>query len=71
MPTAIALIAFGFFVENLNLILLTTASTTSAEARIRYCWKGCRDPLGRYDGHAIISCGLGTHHDFPLRASSV
>jgi putative membrane protein len=56
--TGIALIAFGFVVEKFNLFVLTMASSISAEAAHQLRLERLSGLLGRYDGHALVFCGL-------------
>jgi putative membrane protein len=56
--TGIAVIAFGFVIEKFNLFVSTMASASSAEAGHQLQLQRLSGPLGRYDGHALIFCGL-------------
>jgi putative membrane protein len=57
--TAIAVIAFGFFIEKFNLFMLTLASATLADERHRPQLAAVLTRLGRYDGLVLIFGGLG------------
>jgi putative membrane protein len=56
--TGIAVIAFGFVVERLNLFVLAMASTKSNDAVFRLYLERLSGPFGRYDGFALILVGL-------------
>jgi putative membrane protein len=56
--TGIAVIAFGFVVEKFNLFVLTIAATASPDAAQRLHIDRLSEPLGRYDGLALIFGGL-------------
>jgi putative membrane protein len=57
--TGLAVIAFGFVVEKLNLFIATLASMQSSEAGRRLWLHRLTTPLGRYDGLALIAVGIG------------
>jgi putative membrane protein len=56
--TGIAVIAFGFVVERFNLFLLAVAGSASLPAVQQQRFERLSGPLGRYDGMALIICGL-------------
>jgi putative membrane protein len=56
--TGIAVIAFGFVVENFNVFVLAMASTSSLDAGRRLQLERLSGPFGRYDGLALIFVGL-------------
>jgi putative membrane protein len=61
--TGIAVIAFGLVIEKFNLFVVAIASFTSAEAAHRLHLdqlqhESLSEPLGRYDGLALIVGGL-------------
>jgi putative membrane protein len=55
--TGIAVMAFGFVVEEFNLFVLTMASANSADAARRLQLERLSGPLGGYDGLALIFVG--------------
>jgi putative membrane protein len=56
--TGLAIVAFGFVVERLNLFLVLLADSASTAA-IRKLWSDrLSTPLGRYDGLALIIVGI-------------
>jgi putative membrane protein len=55
--TGIAMIAFGFVIEKLNLFLLTLASATLSAGAAPLAQVSGR--VGRYDGLALIFGGIG------------
>ena len=57
--TGIAVIAFGFVVEKFNLFMAVLASTVSTEAASRMWIDRLTNPLGRYDGIALMVVGVG------------
>jgi putative membrane protein len=60
LRTSIAVIAFGFVVEKLNLFALTTASATSLDEASRSQLERLSGPFGRGAGHAFIVVGILT-----------
>lgn len=56
--TGIAVIAFGFVIEKLNLFVVTVANTGSLGAERRLSLEKLSEPLVRYDGLALILLGL-------------
>ena len=56
--TGIAVIAFGFLIEKLNLFVLTIASSTLPEVAHRLRLDRLSEPLGRYGSLALIFGGL-------------
>lgn len=58
MRTGIAVIAFGFVVEKLNLFVLTLGSAMSSDAGRRLEIARLSGPFGRYDGIVLIYIGL-------------
>ncbi len=58
MRTGIAVIAFGFVIEKLNLLVLTIANTGSFDAGRRLQLERLSGPVGRYDGLALILLGI-------------
>jgi uncharacterized membrane protein YidH (DUF202 family) len=54
LRTSIAVIAFGFVVEKLNLLALTLPSATSLDETRRAQLERLAGPLGRGAGHAFI-----------------
>jgi putative membrane protein len=58
LRTSIAVIAFGFVVEKLNLLALTLPSATSLDETRRAQLERLAGPLGRGAGHAFIVVGI-------------
>jgi putative membrane protein len=56
--TGIAVIAFGFVIEKLNLFVVTVANTGSLGAERRLSLEKLSEPLVRYDGLALILLGI-------------
>jgi putative membrane protein len=56
--TGVAVIAFGFVVEQFNLFVLAMASASSPDAGRRLQLERLSGPLGRYDGLVLILIGL-------------
>jgi putative membrane protein len=56
--TRIAVIAFGFIIEKVNLFVLTIANSASAEVAYRLQLERLSEPLHRYGGVALIFGGL-------------
>src|SRR5258708_12283145 len=56
--TGIAVMAFGFVIEKLNLLVLTMANANSLDAGRRLQLERLSGPLGRYDGLALILVGI-------------
>jgi putative membrane protein len=57
--TGIAVIAFGFVIEKLNLFITEIATAASAEGGRALTLPRLGGPLGRYDGLALILVGIG------------
>ncbi len=57
--TGIAVIAFGFVIEKLNLFIAEIASAAVAEGGRTLALPRLGGPLGRYDGLALILVGIG------------
>jgi inner membrane protein YidH len=55
--TGIAVIAFGFVIEKLNLFMIVLAKTVSEEAAHRLWIDRVTRPFGRYDGIALVLVG--------------
>jgi len=58
LRTSIAVIAFGFVVEKLNLFALTAVSAPSLNEASRSQLEKLSGPLGRGAGHAFIVVGI-------------
>jgi putative membrane protein len=58
LRTSIAVIAFGFVVEKLNLFALTLLSVTSLDETRRAQLERLAGPFGRGAGHAFIVVGI-------------
>lgn len=56
--TGIAVIAFGFVIEKLNLFVVTVANTGTLGAERRLSLEKLSEPLVRYDGLALILLGI-------------
>ncbi len=56
--TGIAIIAFGFFIEKLNLFILLTSEAVARNSGSRHLVSRLMGPLGRYDGLALIAIGI-------------
>ena len=56
--TGLAVIAFGFVVERINMFMMALAADTSAQARRALWAERVITPLGRYDGLALIAVGI-------------
>ena len=56
--TGIAVIAFGFVIEKLNLFVLTIANTASLDGSRRLQLERLSGLFGRYDGLALILLGI-------------
>lgn len=56
--TGLAIIAFGFVIEKLNLFMVALANIQSTDAGRRLWLQRLVSPLGRYDGLALILVGI-------------
>ena len=56
--TGLAVIAFGFVIERINLFMVTLAQTADAETSRRLWERRLTTPFGRYDGLALIAVGI-------------
>ena len=56
--TGIAVIAFGFVIEKLNLVIAEIATATSVQTGRAMVLPRLGGPLGRYDGLALILVGI-------------
>jgi putative membrane protein len=57
--TGIAVIAFGFVIEKLNLFVTEIAAAASTQSGRAIALPRLGGPLGRYDGLALILVGIG------------
>ncbi|HTY65463.1 MAG TPA: DUF202 domain-containing protein [Alphaproteobacteria bacterium] len=56
--TGLAIVAFGFVIERLNLFITAIADTARNESDRRVWLHRLTTPLGRYDGLALIVVGI-------------
>jgi len=56
--TGLAVVAFGFVIERLNLFVTALADTAHSETARRVWLHRLTTPLGRYDGLALIVAGI-------------
>jgi putative membrane protein len=56
--TGLAVVAFGFVIERLNLFIATVADTSHSESDRRVWLHRLTTPLGHYDGLALIAVGI-------------
>ena len=56
--TGLAVIAFGFVIERINLFMVALAQSATGEANRKLWERRLATPLGRYDGLALIAVGI-------------